>query len=538
MNSLPFFSNSRTLLLGLGLSWALSFPLQAQRHGLAIVGMRADANPGQTQLALSYTVDGVATHPSVTGDKGVQNPAAGQLWKTSVNFIRFDREVLVEVRDLGAGRRVLGSRRIVAADPAGRMDVPVRNGNIQLTLVMSKHDFPEPTPRNLLNRMIPGQGGTPDRYHPQESFSFFGNLKDPVPSILPIGDQGTEGACVAWAITSTVGSTLIASTLESGYDKRDFLRKGFNLLDAVWLYDQRPDKSSSGWSIPDALDLAKSGKWIIPCVGNPKYGVRIDGFERITDASQIRYMLAVTGRPLATQFNVTQEFNSFRDSGVFMGSVNNVRTGGHAVTIVGYNHPSRTTTLGLPYWEVQNSWGKQYARNGYFLALPGATQIADAAWDINNAVLCERQTGRVLTQAESTAVLRSIINRPRTDFNSANVLGGRGKFAEPVDDIVPALRVIPDLGNRVRIVLKAGPNINWWKSIKIYENGKMVKELWTQDNTKTSPTFDVITSPTGKYHIEFCKAKTFGVHTPIKKHSFDLWELQGKELSFTWMRDE
>ncbi|MBD2655423.1 hypothetical protein H6G45_18455 [Synechocystis sp. FACHB-383] len=108
-------------------------------------------------------------------------------------------------------------------------------------------------------------------------------------------------------------------------------------------------------------------------------------------------------------------------------------------------------------------------------------------------------------------------------------------YAESVDTIVASVINGPSTTG-VNVKLKVPGNITWWKSIKIYEDGKEIASIETYDDLKEAS--KVITpNATSRYSIEFLKAKTFGVHTPIKTHSIDLFAFRGKTLEFLWSKD-
>lgn len=90
--------------------------------------------------------------------------------------------------------------------------------------------------------------------------------------------------------------------------------------------------------------------------------------------------------------------------------------------------------------------------------------------------------------------------------------------------------------SKIKIVLTSSRSIRWWKGLKIYRNGKLVTELQTQDDKKSSNvTLDV--NSRDQYHLEFGKGKAFGVHTYIKKHSTDFAAMSGNTVTFTWTKD-
>ena len=124
------------------------------------------------------------------------------------------------------------------------------------------------------------------------------------------------------------------------------------------------------------------------------------------------------------------------------------------------------------------------------------------------------------------------LSRPKTDISSVDNLKST-QLAESADKI--SVTHASGASNKVTIVLQAHNNITWWKAVKIYQNGRMIKELYTQDGRREDR-FVLDVKGSDSYHLEFCKAKAFGVRTSIKKHSVDLFGIQGT-LTFQWTKD-
>jgi len=506
-------------------------------YAATIVGLKCESTSGGAEVTLRCQPD-QATAVTVRATNGVKNPGSGQIWKSNSNYFRYAQSFRAEV---WKSNRKVGTVSISSQTADGRQNYSVASGSDRFTVVVVKDTLPEWHGGRARGRAANG------KFYPPESFSFFGNVREPVAVVSPFGDLGTEGACTAWAITSALGTQMINMTQslragEEGFDRHAFAKEGFNLLDPVWFYNQR-GFSGPGWWANDALKKARDERMVIPFLRAPEYGVRIMAFETIVnDDNRARWILSV-GDPLITSFDTTDEFSRHDFRHPFMGSVDMTKKGGHSVVVIGYNNPWRGKQLGVPYWEVQNSWGKQWGRDGYFFMKPQSVQqtqsderIRDQFYHIKSAVICERSTGRILDHNVANVVLKSILDRPKATYHSANVLGVRNKFAENVDAIQASLANDPSLVNQVKIRLTTPSNITWWKGIKIFANGTLKKEIWNQDATSDqSYTMDVNFSD--KYELEFMKAKAFGAHTAIKKHSFDLVEFQGKTLTFHWSKD-
>lgn len=89
------------------------------------------------------------------------------------------------------------------------------------------------------------------------------------------------------------------------------------------------------------------------------------------DSTNIQYDIFKFG-PVASSFVVYDDFYSFNPSipeAVYIHDDRDTRViGGHAVEIVGWG----TTTKGIPFWWIKNSWGTRFGKNGYFRFLRGS----------------------------------------------------------------------------------------------------------------------------------------------------------------------
>jgi cathepsin H len=83
----------------------------------------------------------------------------------------------------------------------------------------------------------------------------------------------------------------------------------------------------------------------------------------ITEKAENDLVNAITGRPVSVAYQVSSDFRSYR-SGVY--DSKQCRSGpmdvNHAVLAVGYN----STSAGVPYYIIKNSWGTSFGIQGYF----------------------------------------------------------------------------------------------------------------------------------------------------------------------------
>ncbi|MCB9235204.1 MAG: hypothetical protein H6581_26345 [Bacteroidia bacterium] len=200
-----------------------------------------------------------------------------------------------------------------------------------------------------------------------------------------VGNQGKEGACVAWSVTAAIGTKMLTQLLKK--DIRGGSMGTNPIFDAHWFYQQRANKAVEGWDIGSAMQTAKTVT--IPFKNNPNYGIRIRSYESITDKNTMRAALAAN-EPLVTRFETYEDFIVYAGkTGVYGGKITRgVAKGGHAVMVTGFFNPSAGDN-NYPYWEIQNSWGRQWGRGGYCQIAEGACGVDDRMYRIKEIYVCD-----------------------------------------------------------------------------------------------------------------------------------------------------
>lgn len=89
--------------------------------------------------------------------------------------------------------------------------------------------------------------------------------------------------------------------------------------------------------------------------------VTIDDYAYVTKNSSRALMLAVAQQPVVVYMHASKDFKSYA-SGIYNGNCSGDHLN-HAVVVVGYS----TTTKGVPYWIVRNSWATTWGESGYVL---------------------------------------------------------------------------------------------------------------------------------------------------------------------------
>ena len=239
-------------------------------------------------------------------------------------------------------------------------------------------------------------------------------IKPNDPILDAVGDQGNEGACVAWATCGVIGTTVMRDwyTVNTGNPAKieSFMDHGANLLDAKWFYRQR-GFAGPGWWTDKAL--LKATKVTIPFkYGNTGFGIRLTkgGYKAIFDKDEMREVISLD-RPLVAEFTVYSDFQKYFQKGknVYLGpKPGNKIIGYHAVMVVGYNKPS-PGKLGIRSWDCQNSWGKQWGNKGHFKMGENVANLDNVMYAVYNWYMCDRK-GKIVTNLdEQNRIMNQVI---------------------------------------------------------------------------------------------------------------------------------
>ncbi|MCA1592725.1 MAG: hypothetical protein LC754_08765 [Acidobacteria bacterium] len=133
------------------------------------------------------------------------------------------------------------------------------------------------------------------------------------------------------------------------------------------------------------------------------------------------------------------------------------------------------------------------------------------------------------------------------------VLKDNVEHAQDNDVIHLKIERVPELKNKVEIVLASSSNVRWWKGITIFKGIRAPRASYgvryvryrhidTQDDDKIESSGTINISDLGDYsYLIFEKAKEFGAHTMM--YQFSLTDQEGRlkyagcRLTFTWERD-
>ena len=175
--------------------------------------------------------------------------------------------------------------------------------------------------------------------------------------VTPIKDQGTCGACVAFATVATVEARVLIQQNKPGAK--------INLSEANLFYCGTPNSCELGWQPAHALNFAVNPglgeETAFPYTpGNQSCKV-IPPVVKVTQPSVAATTLArkqaLQKGPAVASMAVYDDFFSYK-SGVYRHIVGNL-AGYHAVCVVGYDD-----TAGC--WIVKNSWNTTWGDSGFF----------------------------------------------------------------------------------------------------------------------------------------------------------------------------
>jgi hypothetical protein len=275
------------------------------------------------------------------------------------------------------------------------------------------------------------------------------------PILDPIGDQGKEGACVAWTVCGALGTSFLRDYYDARNDASQsatsFTRKGVTLFDARDLYRQREDTSEEGWFIAKALKEAEvyTVQFRNRLPDYPGYGIRLRerGWKRIVSKDDMCWYLS-RDFPLMASFDTFTDGTKWLGLEVFRGestfnqaaaeaevytgpklSNKPVDAGGHAVMVMGYNRLKRYGSakhgslsnldsrfqrfpdkLKTNFWSIHNSWGKDWGTHGYVDMAENACDIDDEMFVALNWYLCDVHGREVTDEQQIQDVMAQAIS--------------------------------------------------------------------------------------------------------------------------------
>ena len=203
-----------------------------------------------------------------------------------------------------------------------------------------------------------------------------------------VGNQGSEGACVAWASAYAMRGYEARRDVWSSIDPKN-TAPALNISPS-FVYNQINGGHDAGSSIPAALSLMQSKGAAtladMPYVAGQfktqpsaaaladaaHYKLSSYGYIAPNNLTSIKAELAA-GSPVILAINVYNNFFLLGSNQIYS-AVSGAYQGGHAVTVVGYNDSKQAV-------EIINSWGPSWGTAGYgWISYPALNQIAVEAY--------------------------------------------------------------------------------------------------------------------------------------------------------------
>ena len=254
------------------------------------------------------------------------------------------------------------------------------------------------------------------------------DLSDKMP---PVGNQGIQQSCVAWAVAYglksyqeklelgqqfTFSPSYIYNQINNGLNAPTYVTDALNLLSdqGVCVMDEMP-YAENDWSTKPSTQAKTDAK---------KF--RIDFWRQVnvSDIKEVKAQLAA-GYPVIIGAEVSKEFGAdgFDQKAAYVWKEAGTSNGGHCMLLAGYNDQKGA-------FKVMNSWGKEWGDNGFgwidyklfpqvikygFVAKDAITTNAPKNPDLvdNNPVI--NQQNEIQPYNDPTAFEKKI------DFGSTNV---------------------------------------------------------------------------------------------------------------------
>lgn len=196
----------------------------------------------------------------------------------------------------------------------------------------------------------------------------------------PVGNQGQQGSCVAWATTYNIKSYQEQAERNWGFDSPVAGGQGARVFSPAWTYNQINGGRDNGSVLNDALNLIVTrgaAPWkVMPYTDSnyttqPSAAARTEAARfrgrsyraiRGTDVDALKAELAA-GNPIAFGIPVDDAFYQLKSQVYDRRGGQNY--GGHAMAVVGYDDSKRSPAGHTGAFKIINSWGSGWGDRGY-----------------------------------------------------------------------------------------------------------------------------------------------------------------------------
>lgn len=196
----------------------------------------------------------------------------------------------------------------------------------------------------------------------------------------PVGNQGQQNSCVAWATTYAMRSYHEQQARNWGYDSPFAGGPGNHVFSPAFVYNQINGGRDEGSVMENALELLVrrgAAPWSVMPYNERDYRTQPNGqqiaaassyrlarYRRIpaTDLDTIKAELAA-GRPVIFGMGVDDAFYRLKSEPYDQNGGQNY--GGHAMTLVGYDDNKKSPRGHRGAFKIINSWGQGWGDRGF-----------------------------------------------------------------------------------------------------------------------------------------------------------------------------
>lgn len=264
----------------------------------------------------------------------------------------------------------------------------------------------------------------------------------------PVGNQGQQNSCVAWASGYAIKSYLLKNGGQiSEYDPPFAGGKGQNVFSPAFIYNQQNGGKDQGLYYYKTMEfLQKSG--VVPWSSmpysekdfrsQPSQSVKEEGLKyRIKSYSRLNMknpddLKRVLASGNVVLFGIIIDDAFYKLKGAEVYDQNGGKSyGGHAMTIVGYDDSKKSKSGRKGAFKIQNSWGTYWGDKGYgWISYHMMAKVGQEAYSMIDEKKIQHTTNSANTEV---SIVPAITPQKPTDLNPPNQIQvSRGEFPNKI----------------------------------------------------------------------------------------------------------